>query len=87
MIDHFVFLMYNYKMKIVNYSRLNKKNKTRVDTATARYDTLPLIAHHSTISTRSIKFVRSIVTVTNPITELNLVVGGKIRTTQIALDK
>lgn len=74
-------------MKVIQYSRLNAKNKTRFDQATEHYEVKPALAHHSTVCTRSTKMIRSMVTVVDPSTELQLVVGGKIRVTQVALDK
>lgn len=74
-------------MKVIMYSRLNAKNKTRFDQATEHYEVKPSIAHHSTVCTRSTKFVRSMVSVIDPSAELQLVVGGKIRVTQVALDQ
>lgn len=73
-------------MKIVNYSALNQKNKARVDTAVALFDNRPAIAHHTVTSTHCTKFVRSMVTVCNPQKELELVTGGRVIITKIALD-
>lgn len=74
-------------MKTVNYSRLNPKNKARVDDAIALFDNRPSHAHHTVASTHCTKFVRSMVTVSNPKNEVELLVGGRVITTQISLDK
>ncbi len=75
-------------MKIVNYSRLNVKNKARIDATVSAFSVKPTMVHHSVTSTGCTKFVRSIVTVSNPAAELNLILGdGRLKQTQIALDK
>lgn len=74
-------------MKIVNFSKLNAKNKARVEKAIKVLENRPKIAHHSVMSTRCTKFVRSWVTIANPSVELNLIVGGKVKTTIIDLNK
>lgn len=74
-------------MKTVNYSALNSKNKARVDAAIALFDNKPISVHHTVTSTHCTKFVRSMVTVCNPKTEIELVSGGRVITTKIALDK
>lgn len=74
-------------MKIVNYSALNLKNKTRVDKAVAHYTVRPSHAHHATTSTHCTKFVRSMVSVCDPAREITLMQGGKVVITKIALDK
>ena len=74
-------------MKVVHYSRLNAKNKARVDKATSLFVDKPAIVHHSVMSTHCTKFVRSIVTVCDPAVEIGLTLGGKLKQTQIALDK
>lgn len=74
-------------MKIVNYSALNTKNKARVDAAVSHYENRPQYAHHTTTSTHCTKFVRSIVSANNSENEIKLLLGGKMITTKIALDK
>lgn len=74
-------------MKVINYSRLNQKNKDRVNSSVAIFEPRPSIIHHSAVCTRSTKVVRSMISMSNPSVELSLVVGGRVITTQIDLDK
>jgi hypothetical protein len=74
-------------MKTVNYSALNSRNKSRVDTAVSHYETKPTTVHHAVTSTHCTKFVRSMVTVCDPSVEMSLLIGGKLIITKIALDK
>ena len=73
-------------MKIVNYSRLNQKNKSRIDAVVKLFENRPSHAHHTVTATPVTKYVRSMVTVCNPKSEIELVAGGRVITTQIALD-
>lgn len=76
------------EVKIVPYSRLNAKNKARIDEIVTGYEVKPSIVHHTTMSTHCTKFVRSMVSVSDPRREISHLLGaGKMVTTKVAVDK
>jgi len=75
------------EIKEVTYSRLNAKNKARIDQACEEFQTRPAVMYQSVVSTRCTKHWRRLVTISNPMVEIAMLPGDvKMRVRKIHLD-